>query len=96
MGLNRYNILEPCFRYPSVAEGNQSASSTPNFRKEGADDMKHITNMYGGRHFVRSSGRDGRVPMDAQLEPTFHVPCIVSDFKYDELSLPNNIISIPN
>lgn len=84
MGLNRYNILEPCYRYQSAAEGNQTASGPLNFSMQGATDTKHFTRMHGSRNLVRFPGRDGRVPLHAELEPTYHVPCIVSDFEFDE------------
>ncbi|OWM72308.1 hypothetical protein CDL15_Pgr018193 [Punica granatum] len=79
LGLNFYNILEPCYRYPSVAEGNQSSGGPSSFRQGRLTNTKHLTRMSSGRHFVRSSGRDGRVPLDSQLEPEFHVPCINDD-----------------
>ncbi|KAK4801838.1 hypothetical protein SAY86_000041 [Trapa natans] len=67
-GLNIYNILEPCYTYASAEEGNGKAIGPSSFM-----------GVHGKGNLVRPSGRDGRVPLDANLEDTYHVPCINDD-----------------
>ncbi|KAE8671013.1 Serine carboxypeptidase 1 [Hibiscus syriacus] len=64
-GLNIYDILEPCYHYPTSLQGSKGNTSLPDsFRKLGATPrpLAVRTRMFGRACLFRASVKDGIVP----------------------------------
>ncbi|KAL2539706.1 Serine carboxypeptidase-like 20 [Abeliophyllum distichum] len=79
VGLNIYNILEPCYHSPAGAQGNTSSQLPESFKQLGMSSDKPLSvrkRMFGRAWPFRAPVKDGIVPTWPQLMENVYVPCI--------------------